>query len=180
MTDPDPKVHALNDAHLADQGLVEGKEAANSRLKRRYWRACVKTLTPWLEGRPLAVIRKFDRQIRAEAALHNGKIAKPIDKRVIYIGPDELEYNNIVGMCHAGKISATTPEESCAETALSTCRIQTNFRIGGHRSETSRRFLGELSESMPRGKALAELFAIQRSTQQMSLEREVLPDRTKA
>jgi hypothetical protein len=112
--------HTLNDVHLADHGPVEGREAANNRLKRRYWRACVKTLTPWLEERRVAVIRKFDRQIRAEAALHNGKIAKPIERRVIYIDPDELEYNNIVGMCHAGKISATTTEESCAENV---CRL---------------------------------------------------------
>jgi hypothetical protein len=39
---------------------------------------------------------------------------------------------------------------------------------------------GELSKSMPRGKAFAELFSIQRSTQQMSFECEVLPDQTKA
>lgn len=112
--------HALNDAHLADHGPAEGREAANYRLKRRYWRACVKTLTPWLEERRLAVIRKFDRQIRTEAAFNNGKIAKPIDKRVIYIDPDELEYNNIVGMCNVGKIRATTTDESCAENV---CRL---------------------------------------------------------
>jgi hypothetical protein len=33
---------------------------------------------------------------------------------------------------------------------------------------------------MPRDEAFAELFAIERSAQQMSLEREVLPDQAKA
>lgn len=44
----------------------------------------------------------------------------------------------------------------------------------------SGRILGELGETMPRLKTLSELFAVERRAQQMSLEREVLPDRSKA
>jgi hypothetical protein len=40
--------------------------------------------------------------------------------------------------------------------------------------------LGELGKGTPRGKAFAELFAIERSAQQMSLEREELTDRAEA
>ncbi|ALP67658.1 hypothetical protein AN416_34125 (plasmid) [Paraburkholderia caribensis] len=36
------------------------------------------------------------------------------------------------------------------------------------------------SKAMPPGKALAKLFAVERSAQQMSLERKVLPDRSEA
>jgi hypothetical protein len=39
--------------------------------------------------------------------------------------------------------------------------------------------LGKLSKAMPGGKAFAELLAIERSAQQMSLEREVLSALTK-
>jgi hypothetical protein len=67
-----------------------------------------------------------------------------------------------------------TPDEATRARgrALSTCGIRTNFRITGNRSESSRRILGELGESMPHGQAFAELLVIQRSTQQMSLKRE--------
>lgn len=40
--------------------------------------------------------------------------------------------------------------------------------------------MGELGETMPCGKARSELFAVERSAQQMSLKREVLPDRPEA
>jgi hypothetical protein len=40
--------------------------------------------------------------------------------------------------------------------------------------------LAELGEAMPRGNAFAELIAIKRSVQQISLEREVLKDQTEA
>lgn len=40
--------------------------------------------------------------------------------------------------------------------------------------------MGKLGETTPRVKTLSELFAVERSAQQMSLEREVLPDRSEA
>jgi hypothetical protein len=108
--------HSLNDVYLAEHGPIEGREGAKSRLKQRYWRACVKTLTPWLEERRLTVIRMFDSHISREAAFNNGKIANPADgRRVRYLDPGELEYNNIVGMCKAGTIVPATTQESCAE-----------------------------------------------------------------
>lgn len=40
--------------------------------------------------------------------------------------------------------------------------------------------MGKLGETMPRVKAVSELFAVERRAQQMSLESEVLPDRSEA
>ncbi|SIT47031.1 hypothetical protein BN2475_710012 [Paraburkholderia ribeironis] len=40
--------------------------------------------------------------------------------------------------------------------------------------------MGEFGENMPCGKALSELFAVERRAQKMLLEREVLPDRVEA
>jgi uncharacterized protein (DUF4213/DUF364 family) len=40
--------------------------------------------------------------------------------------------------------------------------------------------LGEFGETMPCVKSLRELFAVRRSAQQMSFEREMLPDRSEA
>ena len=50
----------------------------------------------------------------------------------------------------------------------------------GIRSEYGRRILGEFGEAMPRGKSRGELLPIKRSTQQLSLECEVLPDHAEA
>ena len=41
------------------------------------------------------------------------------------LDPEELEYNNIVGMIRHGKLSATTVEEKCAE---SVCRLTKGVR----------------------------------------------------
>ncbi|MBB5448361.1 hypothetical protein HDG38_007009, partial [Paraburkholderia sp. WSM4177] len=49
-----------------------------------------------------------------------------------------------------------------------------------NRSEDSRRILGETGEKTPGFKPGRELLSIKRSAQQMTLEREVLPDRTEA
>ncbi len=114
-------IHVLNDAYMAEHGRPEARDDALNRIKRRYWRACVKTLTPWLEERRLSVIRRFSSQLQREAALNNGKIVRPIDQtRVTLMDPDELEYNNIVGMCKQGKLVATTTDEICAEQV---CRL---------------------------------------------------------
>lgn len=50
-----------------------------------------------------------------EAAKYGGKIAKPIGNgKVIYLDLDDLEYNNIVGMCYAKIIMPRTSDEICA------------------------------------------------------------------
>ncbi|CAB3810298.1 hypothetical protein LMG27177_07121 [Paraburkholderia fynbosensis] len=49
---------------------------------------------------------------------------------------------------------------------------------GHHCSGSIRRILGEVGEFVPRSESGREVFAIERSTQQMPLEREMLPYRT--
>jgi len=65
------------------------------------------------------------------------------------------------------------------ETALSRWRADDALGAAGVLRSEGRRILGDLSESMPCVKASGELFAIERGAQQMSLEGEVLADRTK-
>lgn len=123
--------HALHDKYLSDHGPVSGRGHALDRIKRRYWRACVKTISPWLEERRKPVINIFSAQIKAEAARNGGTIPRPVGKdrngndRFIQLDPEELEYNNIVGMVRYGKINPTTIEEKCAE---SVCRFTKGVR----------------------------------------------------
>jgi hypothetical protein len=123
--------HSLHDKYLSEHGAVSGRSQALDRIKQRYWRACVKTISPWLEERRKAVIGIFGTQIKAEAAHNNGMIPKFIGKdrfgndKFVQLDPEELEYNNIVGMIRHGKLSATTVEEKCAE---SVCRLTKGVR----------------------------------------------------
>lgn len=117
--------HVLHDQFLADHGAGDARTQASDRIRRRYWKACVKTLTPWLEERRLKVIKIFDKQLQAEAALNNGKILKPIGPRFVEIDPDEVEYNNIVGMYRNGKITTGSTTEVCV---VSVCGLAKDVR----------------------------------------------------
>lgn len=108
--------HALHDKYLSEHGPVAQREDALNRIKRRYWRACVKTISPWLEERRQQVINVFSKQIDVEAAKNGGKLLKPASNGTyIELSRSELEYNNIVGMERSGKITANTPTETCAK-----------------------------------------------------------------
>lgn len=118
--------HTLHDKYLSDHGPIEVREEAVERIKRRYWKACVKTVSPWLEERRKAVINVFASQLKVIAAANNGKVPRYLNtdrfgnKRYVYLDPSELEYNNIVGMVKFGEMTSNTIEEKCAE---SVCRL---------------------------------------------------------
>ena len=121
--------HTLHDKYLSEHGPVSGRTQAQDRIKRRFWRACVKTISPWLEERRKAVVGIFGAQIKAEAARNNGMIPKVIGKdrfgndKFIQQDPEELEYNNIVGMIRHGKLTATNVEEKCAESVCKFTKV---------------------------------------------------------
>lgn len=108
--------HSLHDKYLSEHGPVAQREEALNRIKRRYWRACVKTISPWLEERRQQVINVFSNQIDIEVSKNGGKLLKPASNGAyIELSRSELEYNNIVGMERSGKITANTPIEICAK-----------------------------------------------------------------
>lgn len=116
--------HVLHDQYLAEHGTVTQREAALQRIARRYWRACVKVLTPWLEERKQKVldILKSHIEQRIEA---DGTIAVPRGNgRVAYVQPDELEFNNIVGMVYAGLVTKNQRESQ----AVSVCKCAKSVR----------------------------------------------------
>lgn len=118
--------HVLHDAYLLRSGTTQQKEAANERINRRYWRACVKVLTPWLEERRREVVMRLHKQIEQHAAHNAGKILVPRGNgRTISIDPEELEYNNIVGMANEGILLPTTQEDA---RAISVCRTVKRVR----------------------------------------------------
>jgi len=109
-----PDRHILLDQYLSLNGSVAMREQARARINRRYWKACVKVMTPWIEERRAQVIRPFRSQIDRIATGNKGKIAIPRSNKTADIDPEELELNNIVGMYYSKQIKAVTPTEVSA------------------------------------------------------------------
>lgn len=114
-----PDRHILLDQYLSLNGSVAAREEASTRISRRYWKACVKIITPWIEERKALVMKYFRPQIDRIAAGNKGKITIPRSNRTADIDPDELELNNIVGMYYSGQITATSQDE---QSALKVCQ----------------------------------------------------------
>lgn len=92
--------HPLTEWYLAIHDGPQQKQAKHD-AQRRYWRACVKALTPWLEERRDPVMRVLRRVIDHVYASSGGVVKKPIGKgRTVEVKRDELEYNNIVGFAY--------------------------------------------------------------------------------
>lgn len=92
-----------NDTHPLHEWYVASHSGSQSdkyrRLaERRYWKACLKAIIPWLEERRLRIISILDRPIKAveRAAGGAGKIEKKVGSQIVQVTRDELEYNDIV------------------------------------------------------------------------------------
>jgi hypothetical protein len=119
--------HVLHDFYVSEHGLNDQKEDAKDRISRRYWRACLKSITPWLEERRSEVLRYFHPQLSQIAAADpSGKIPVPTgNNRYRYVEPDEIEFNNIVGLFYSKKLSPNSPPE---QKALNICMSTKSVR----------------------------------------------------
>lgn len=105
--------HVLHDFYLSEYGTVRQKSDAKERIARRYWRACLKVISPWLEERRREVIKHFYPQLRQIAANDpNGGIPVPVGKdKYRYVDPQDVELNNIAGLYGDHKIITTSEDE---------------------------------------------------------------------
>jgi hypothetical protein len=104
--------HVLYDFYLSEYGTDPQKDEAKERISRRYWRACVKVITPWLEERRREVVGNFYPQLCQVAAMNpSGKIPIPMGKTFRYVDPAEIELNNIIGLNYYQHIHATSMDE---------------------------------------------------------------------
>jgi hypothetical protein len=96
----DGERHPLTERYLAIHQGPQQKQAEKD-SQRRYWRACVKALTPWLEERRAPVMNVLRRVIDHVYASAGGVVTKPIGRdRAVKVKRGELEYNNIVGFAN--------------------------------------------------------------------------------
>jgi hypothetical protein len=112
--------HALYDQYLADHGQAGEQEKARQRIERRYWRACLRALVPWLEERRLQVVSTFFPQLQAD------RVEVRRGARDVEVERETLEYNDIVGLkTKRGVISPSTNEE---HTAYAICSVAKHVR----------------------------------------------------
>jgi len=98
-------------------------------LEKRFWRACIKSLTPWLEERRLLVIEVLKKPIdRIEAKSGDkNKIQKKLGDKYVLVYRDELEFNDLVFRSFGEEFreSGLTEKE---RTAVNICRMAKKVR----------------------------------------------------
>lgn len=139
--------HVLWDMFKTLHGTPAEAAEAETRIKKRYWRACVRTITPWLEERRALVIDCFSGQLKAIAARNEGKFPRPVnDERTVLMKKEELEFNNIVGMERSGWLSPVTARE---QRAFRICKLAKGVRDDlAHLRMPKPRNLAQLVEEM--------------------------------
>lgn len=117
--------HVFHDFYLSRHGTAVQKKLASWNIDSRYWRATVKTITPWLEERRRRVLGMLDRDLLRILKENNGFIPKATQTRMEQMKLENLEYNNIVGMVASGMI---TPQTAKEKAAVDVCRIVKRVR----------------------------------------------------
>jgi len=113
-------LHTLHEWHLASHPGPRQDQAAIGAAKR-YWRASVQSIIPWLEERRAHVLKVLDAPLRAYAATTGGMIERPLPNQQVQRTPvEELEYNNIVGLARYG---LQVPDDQRSRLAVKVCRL---------------------------------------------------------
>ncbi|HUN92525.1 MAG TPA: hypothetical protein VMU33_10735 [Burkholderiaceae bacterium] len=113
--------HPLHEWHLALHAGIQQTDALKA-AKRRYWRACVRALTPWLEERRTRVLRILKKPIDEVLAANGGRFARELaNGKTIEVDRDEFDYNNVVGLVYYHGLRV--PEDSASQRAVGVCRI---------------------------------------------------------
>lgn len=118
----DKSWHPLHEWYLA---LHVGPWQQEARLAahRRYWRACVRALTPWLEERRGSILSIFQGPLDdLIASAPNGKLTKTLRSgRTIEVDHTELDYNNLVGLVYNGGLKL--PQDGVVQQAFAVCKV---------------------------------------------------------
>lgn len=119
-------LHPLREWYLAKHG---GHRAAEmqSRASRRYWRACVKSMTPWLEERRNIIMQLLKEPLDKYQRVHGGFYRRN-NSGYSPISRSELEYNNIVGMVNDPDRHLELPDDVLSAQILTTCRHAKSVR----------------------------------------------------
>jgi hypothetical protein len=92
--------HTLHEMHLSQHTGPDQRDASEW-LRRRYWRACVRTLLPWLEERRSSVIGAIRAALEQHLKSTGHMVVRSTPNgRRIETAIDDLEYNQIPGLIY--------------------------------------------------------------------------------
>jgi hypothetical protein len=118
--------HPLYEWYLALH-MGPDKDEAFRAAHKRYWRACVQALMPWLEERRLRVLDSLRAPLDAILGQTGGKLQRTLRSgSVIEIDREELEYNNVVGLAYHGGL--IVPPDATSQQALVVCKLAKKVR----------------------------------------------------
>ena len=123
-----PEVHPLHEWYCATHSGSNSIEMERAAY-RRYWRACLKAIIPWLEERRHRVLDVLDRQWQQveRAAGGHDKIQKKVGSDFIRVNRYGLEYSDVV--YYARNINFTSIQMKENESiAVSICSMAKDVR----------------------------------------------------
>ncbi|KIF80056.1 hypothetical protein [Noviherbaspirillum autotrophicum] len=126
LCDGKTQCHPLREWYLVRQGGRQA-ELMRDNLRSRYWRACIKSLTPWLEERLNVVMQIFKRPLDEYERKYGG-FYRITEKGAIHLSRSDLEYNNIVGMYFARENKLEIPDDPISKRAFQVCKYAKDVR----------------------------------------------------
>ena len=118
-------IHTLRLQYLKLHGSDTEKNAANAEIKKLYWKACLKSITPWLEEIRPVVVKVMKPHIKKQADFNSGKLMKEVNGVPRYTKIDDVEFSTIAWMGKSRKFSRLNTEE---DTAVAVCLAATDVR----------------------------------------------------
>ena len=141
--------HVLHEVYLARHTGPEQRDATES-LRRRYWRACARSILPWLEEHRPRVIGILRPALEAHLKPFGGKVVRSTPSgRRIETAIEDIEYNQIPGMIYNDGFSV--PSETRARQAVGVCYAAKPVRDDiAHMRPPRPQAILELTEKMER------------------------------
>ena len=118
-------LHTLRLQYLKLHGSVKEKIAADSKIKKLYWMACLKAITPWLEEIRPVVVKVVRAHVKKQANVNSGKLVKEVNGVDRYTDIDDVEFSTIAWMHKTRRFSRLNPEE---DAAVAVCHAATDVR----------------------------------------------------
>lgn len=121
-------VHPLREWYLA---LHDGPQQTVMQVaaSKRYWRACVHALMPWMEERRLQVLQVIRKPLESLAAASGGKLQRPLyNGTSVPMDFHEVEYNSVVGMERSATNRLHIPRDGRSLLALDVCKAAKEVR----------------------------------------------------
>jgi len=120
------ELHTLRDAYLARSGQNAERKAAKERIETRYWRACLREITPYLEERQARVIQRLHAVLDRAGLAEDGAIERTRGTRTIKVSVDDLEYNDIAYLKKQGGLADHASQEE--RDAIDVCEAAKRVR----------------------------------------------------